>query len=133
MIWLALFLLILAIVVGRLYKSVFRPYRMYLSYKKILTANKIKFYDQGFIPFLAGFFISTKKSLKEHGDSHYIEKRLLPEYDVILTNLGTEIITQLLNENLLKEFYARENKSYIKSESIISNYKRFIGDSLVFA
>ena len=116
MIWLTLFLLIFVIIVGRLYKSVFKPYRMYLSYKKILTANKIKFYDQGFIPFLSGFFITSKKSLQEHGDSHYVEKRLLPEYDVILTNLGTQIILQLINENLLKEFYTRENKSYIKSE-----------------
>ena len=39
----------------------------------------------------------------------------------------------MTNEKLIKEFYSNENKIYQKSEDRIRNYRRILGDSLLFS
>ena len=74
----------------------------------MLSQTNYKVIDGGFIPYAGKMILRLINDLKNHNDSFYSVKRDFPNYDLCLGNYSDKIMIELLNEDLIKEFYANE-------------------------
>ena len=100
------------------YERVIKPYQTYSFYKKVLCEN----YRTEVQPFTIvgmGFAKNREKDMKEHGDTHYSAKTTLTKYQVRLMKVGSKVNIDLLDADLIKEYYERtKEKCYEKSLSL---------------
>ena len=54
-----------------------------------------------------GFASNRLKDLKKYGDTHYSAKTTLNQYQVRLMKVGRDVLIDLLDPDLIKEYYER--------------------------
>ena len=77
----------------------------------------MKSYDVNFIPFIAPTVINALQDEKKFRDGYYSAKFDGPKYDVILTNLASQITLVLISPELIQQFYMLDGTpTYIKEQ-----------------
>ena len=77
-----------------------------------------------------GFASNRLKDLKKYGDTHYSAKTTLNQYQVRLMKVGRDVLIDLLDPDLIKEYYERtKERCYEKNFSSpgLSSAKALVG------
>jgi len=88
------------------YERIVRPYQIYKFYKKILTDN----YKTEVNPFTItglGYAKTRQKELEKYGDTHHFAKTGLMDYQVRLMKVGTGILIDLVDPELIRQYYEK--------------------------
>ena len=101
-------LVVLAIVLWQLYSSVYKPYKAYKQYITAFRERGYKVLELGFMPFFSQYILDSLQGAKKHQDAQYICKHVYSQYDVGVANFFSKPMLVLVNEELLKDFYANE-------------------------
>ncbi len=87
-----------------------------------------------FYPIL-GMFRQINNSAIQTGDPYYHNKKFFQENNqdtkLCITNVGDKVVLELLDKDLIKLFYNFHDEFFKKSEFIIDNLQRFIGNSIL--
>jgi cytochrome P450 len=63
-----------------------------------------------------GFAKKRREELEKHGDTHYFAKRGLADYQVRLMKVGSGVLLDLVDPELIRQYYERtKEKCYSKS------------------
>ena len=82
------------------------------------------------MPFFSYIFFNMIKCAKEHKDAEYFAKYEYTKYDVVIGNLGDKPLILVVNDELLKEFYANEVTCQESIPMLINLWKKVLGGSL---
>jgi hypothetical protein len=114
---------------------VVRPYRDYLFYKKVLTAN----YKAKIMPFkvISKLYMDFMKGdYDKKGDMALTLKEEFRDYQVVLCNFKQTLFISLIDPQLLKEFFQKNIEGfYVKSFAFpfVSSFLPLLGNGLVFS
>ena len=87
---------------------------------------KVKVYP--FAPFYSVIQKLTKEDEKQKGDPFYTVKHEYSQYDIVLSNLLNRPLVEVVQPNLIKEFFTNERAGYYpKEEMIARNFIRCLG------
>ena len=117
----------------KLYSSVVAPYFKYREYLTLAKKGNYRVLDLGFVPFVPAFVLQYYKDRNMKGDSLFTAKDTYHNYDLMLCNFRQKVYIQLINKELIKQFYAHENKTYHKENSIVLHFERLFGQSLILS
>jgi hypothetical protein len=86
------------------YQRIVKPYKVYCFYKKFLCEHYRT--EVGPFTILGIDYIARKnKNLEKYGDSIHFAKTKLPNYQVRLLKIGAGIVIDLIDPELIKEFF----------------------------
>ena len=83
-----------------------------------------------------GTFSRIKSDEKTYGDSQYTIKHIYPSYQVVLSNFMGHTIMDLMDHDLIKDFFDKQAEGYyVKTTNnpFASSIKSIIGNGLIFS
>jgi hypothetical protein len=123
------------VVVAVVYSKIVKPYQDFRFYKNIITKSYKTLVHPFSISGIGAFGIGVQDYIK-HGDSHYTIKTLYPSYQISLTNFSGMTYIDLIDPELIKEFYEKQMEGYYiasLSSPTVSSLKSLLGKGLLFS
>ncbi|EAR85868.3 cytochrome P450 family monooxygenase (macronuclear) [Tetrahymena thermophila SB210] len=117
-----IYIIITLILMSILYKYLVKPYSLYRKYKK---------YGDGYFFPLFGEAAEYYQNLQKHQDceysfKHYFDKRKPEDNRIIVSNMGTSVKINLVDPDLIKQFY-QKSENYHMDHFFMSNLYRLFG------